>query len=386
MNLDGGYSEGGGQIVRNGASYSAILQQPLTISNIRKNRPSPGLKNQHLTGIRLVNEICNGQLQGDELNSIRIHLSPSLLKPAGSRFLADAKTAGSICLMIQVSFPVLLFCPPTTETNPRKETRTQQLVLKGGTDVSNSPPIDYICNVFNPMFARLFCSGKTHCRINVDRRGYMPKGGGQVTMNIESLKPGEYLSPAILLERGSVVRIKGRIVTGGRTDLAVALNLKKFVLENLQKSEYGHIKTLDEDIQVAYEPECYGSGSSINLLAETSTGCLFGGGALGGSKRALEKTANEACEELLRNLRHGGCVDEFLQDMIVIFVALAKGKSQVVTGPLTSHTTTAFYVAKAMTGVDFSYHRLPTVEGTEHDADQQERYLIECEGIGYIMS
>ncbi|KAF9346338.1 hypothetical protein BGX26_002162 [Mortierella sp. AD094] len=385
MNLDGGYSEGGGQVVRNGVSYSALLQQPLTISNIRKNRPSPGLKNQHLTGVRLVNEICNGQLQGDELNSIRIHLNPSPLKPTGSRFFADAKTAGSICLMIQVSFPVLLFCPPTTETNPKNETMTQQVVLKGGTDVSNSPPIDYIRNVFNPMFARLFCSDKVHCHINVDRRGYMPKGGGQVTMNVESFKPGEYLSPAILLERGSVVRIKGRIATGGKTDLAVALNLKKFVLENLQKSEYGYIETLDEDIQVVHEAECYGNGSGINLLAETSTGCLFGGGALGGSKRALEEIANEACEELLRNLRHGGCVDEYLQDMIVIFMALAKGKSQVITGPLTSHTTTAFHVAKEMTGVEFSYHRLPAVDGTELGADQQERYLVECEGIGHAV-
>ncbi|KAF9083975.1 hypothetical protein BGX27_003954 [Mortierella sp. AM989] len=347
MNLDGGYCEGGGQIVRNGASYSALLKLPLTIDNIRKNRPKPGLRNQHLAGIRLVNEICKGKLVGDALNSIKIHLRPSSLKPSGSTFTADATTAGSIC----------------------------------GTDVSSSPPIDYIIKVFNPMFTRLFCRGKNLCSIKVDRRGFMSKGGGQVTMDVETLKSGEYLTSAILLDRGSVTKIRGVIYSAGKTDPEVAQRLKKMVLGILRRSEYSKLERLDEDIVVVHESNCEGGGSGINLVAETSTGCIFGGGSMGGSKRAAE----EACEELLKNLRHGGCVDECLQDMMVIFMALAKGKSQVITGPITQHTTTAFHVAKAMSGVEFSYRRLPAVEGTELKADQQERYLVECEGIGHTV-
>jgi RNA 3'-terminal phosphate cyclase len=38
----------------------------------------------------------------------------------------------------------------------------------------------------------------------------------------------------------------------------------------------------------------------------------------------------EACiEHLQKELAHGGCVDEFLEDQIVVFQALAEGESKV---------------------------------------------------------
>ncbi|KAG0023387.1 hypothetical protein BGZ81_008151 [Podila clonocystis] len=385
MNLDGSHDEGGGQIVRNGASYSALLQLPLTIRNIRQKRPKPGLKNQHLAGIRLVNEITNGKLKGDELHSLQVVLRPSSLQPAGSSFVADSTTAGAITLLMQVSFPVLLFCPPpssASSTISTKESQKQTVVLKGGTNVNFSPPIDYIIHVFNPLFTRLFCGRRQRCQIQIDRRGFMAKGGGQVTMTVNSLGPEEHLLPATLLERGRVTRIRGSIYTAGTLDHSVAIRLKKHVISFLRKSEYGFIPTLEQDITVVHEEGPHGGASGINLWAETSTGCIFGGGIIGRPRKASEEDAREACEELLRNLRYGGCVDEYFQDMMVIFMALAKGRSRVVTGPLTQHTTTAFHVAKEMTGVEFSCIKLDTLVEMEVSSVVQERYLIECEGIG----
>ena len=68
----------------------------------------------------------------------------------------------------------------------------------------------------------------------------------------------------------------------------------------------------------------------------------------------LAGLGRSAAEELARNITHGGCVDEYLQvrylystldsysreaqDQIIIFLALAKGKSTVRTGPPTLHT------------------------------------------------
>ncbi|KAF9337158.1 hypothetical protein BG006_006035 [Podila minutissima] len=385
MNLDGSHDEGGGQIVRNGASYSALLQLPLTIRNIRQKRPKPGLKNQHLAGIRLVNEITNGKIKGDELHSLQVMLWPSGLQPTGSSFVADSTTAGAITLLMQVSFPVLLFCPPPSSpssTISTQESPKQTVVLKGGTNVSFSPPIDYIIHVFNPLFTRVFCGGYQRCQIQIDRRGFMAKGGGQVTMTVNSLGSEEHILPATLLERGRVTRISGSIYTAGTLDHSVAIRLKKYVIAFLRKSEYGSIPNLAQDIAVVHEEGPHGGASGINLWAETSTGCVFGGGIIGRPRKASEEDAREACEELLRNLRHGGCVDEYFQDMMVIFMALAKGRSQVVTGPLTQHTTTAFHVAKEMTGVEFSCTRLETLAEMEAGSVAQERYLIECEGIG----
>jgi RNA 3'-terminal phosphate cyclase (ATP) len=40
-------------------------------------------------------------------------------------------------------------------------------------------------------------------------------------------------------------------------------------------------------------------------------------------------------------LNDGGCVDDWLQDQLIIFMALAEGTSEILTGSLTQHTQTA---------------------------------------------
>ncbi|KAK3700181.1 hypothetical protein QZH41_010618 [Actinostola sp. cb2023] len=64
-----------------------------------------------------------------------------------------------------------------------------------------------------------------------------------------------------------------------------------------------------------------------------------------------ERVAGDAVDELLRNVDSGGCVDEHLQDQLIIFMALAAGKSQIKSGPLTMHTKTAIHVAQLVTKV-----------------------------------
>jgi len=56
-----------------------------------------------------------------------------------------------------------------------------------------------------------------------------------------------------------------------------------------------------------------GSGGGVVLWAETSGGCLIGGTAVSSKGTDPANIGKTASEELIRNLEHGGCVDEYLQ-------------------------------------------------------------------------
>ena len=47
---------------------------------------------QHLTGLQLIRDLCQGKLEGGEVGSTQVTLVPGKLK--GGSFVADTKTAG----------------------------------------------------------------------------------------------------------------------------------------------------------------------------------------------------------------------------------------------------------------------------------------------------
>lgn len=105
---------------------------------------------QHLTGIQILREICDGQLKGGNLKSKEIELIPNKIK--SGRYVGDTHTAGfvfycyfglklytkilllirSICLLMQSCIPCLIFTDNICK-----------LDLRGGTNADHAPPIDY---------------------------------------------------------------------------------------------------------------------------------------------------------------------------------------------------------------------------------------------------
>eukprot|EP00727_Mastigamoeba_balamuthi_P001467 m51a1_g11317 putative rna 3 -terminal phosphate cyclase (109) ;mRNA; f:106145-108247 len=92
--------------------------------------------------------------------------------------------------------------------------------------------------------------------------------------------------------------------------------------------------------------------------------------------KPAEDVGREAAEQLLRDLDQGGCVDEYLQDQLIIFMALAHGRSRMRVGEISLHTSTAMAVVSRMTGAAFEVAEAP--EGSRGG------HVISCDGIGFV--
>ncbi|XP_075038638.1 RNA 3'-terminal phosphate cyclase [Mixophyes fleayi] len=352
VDVDGSIMEGGGQILRICTALSCLLGIRVRVLKIRAGRSTPGLRPQHLSGLETVRDLCGGQLEKAEIGSTEINFTPGKIK--GGALIADTKTAGSVCLLLQVSLPCVLFAETPSE-----------LVFKGGTNAEMAPQIDHTTMVFKPIAERF--SFKLDCDIR--RRGYYPRGGGEILVRVSPVK---YLTPINLTDRGTVTKIYGRAFVAGVLPYKMVKDMISAAVRCIRRD----LRELYVNIQGVQEPgdKAVGNGSGIIIVAETSTGCIFAGSSLGKRGVSADRVGAEAAEILLRNLRHGGCVDEYLQDQLIVFMALADGVSQLRTGPLTLHTQTAIHFTEKLTKARFTVKKCE-----EPDTDS---YIIECQGIG----
>lgn len=207
------------------------------------------------------------------------------------------------------------------------------------------------------------------------------------------------LKPISLIERGELVDIGIRCFYAGHCPRWVAEEMASAAVKELSSAKIIEGKRKRPRVEIVDDPGALDAASGILLVAKTSTGCIFGGSALGSRKEKPNKTGGDAAKELISALQAGGCVDGWLQDQLIIYMALADGVSEIVTGCLTLHTRTAIDVAEQMTGVKFEVKRLDDMEGvgsTSASVDDEVhgsiygakglvsgRHLIRCQGIAH---
>lgn len=296
-------------------------------------------------GLKLVAEICSAQTSGVRKASVEVNFSPGPIH-LGKRYVADPGTAGAIGLLLQVSLPCILFSQPAP---PRSDldTPTSQLEdldgcttlrLHGGTNATSAPQIDYTTNVFLPFLAHRY---NIHPKLKIIKRGFYPRGGGLITFSVPPLPPGATLPSISVVDPGEVINVWGRSYVAGALPYRIAVGMAKAAKTELASQlnldpKIVSIEMVKED---AKDVGNGGSGSGIILWAKTDTGCVLGGSALGSKGTAPATVGKEAADELIKAIKGGGCVDKYLQDQIIVFLALAKGRSTVKMGlPLTLHT------------------------------------------------
>ncbi|KAF2068542.1 hypothetical protein CYY_010131 [Polysphondylium violaceum] len=361
--IDGSVLEGGGQILRNSIALASLYNKCIEIINIRKGRDAPGLKAQHKTGIDLMAKLYKAHLSGSKCGSTRVYYKPMVKEVNIQETIeADTKTAGSMCLLIQVSLPCLLF-----------SNGSSKMVLGGGTNADFAPSADYMMRVFFPIASRMGIDST----LTIDKRGFYPRGCGQMTMITKNLT--EPLKPITMLEKGNVVKITIQSYYTAKVSPLVAERMNNTAKKMFKKD--GDFKKVDIETEMVDISKCsFGDGAFIFITAYTDTGCIYGATSNGSIGVPAEKVAEDATDIILKDLQDGGCVDEYLQDQLIIFMALAKGKSEIKTGPISLHTQTSILFTSKFTGAEF------IITPCENRKLGEETFIITCNGIGYLPS
>jgi len=361
-----------------------------------------------------------------------------------------------------------------------------------------APQIDYITDVFAPFINSYFqqydydmnkipsvAAEPPPLDIQIIKRGYYPKGGGIVHVNlrppssllISSKKPGRTTFPPIRLTKCRPIgSISIKVFHAGKCPAWVAEKMASGAMKELKRAwrddprfrnRFSNVgatndndnenngSSVDDDecgtargkttspiidgatVRITHEVNCLGSGSGILIVAhpensndndddddghptKTPTSLPhhppLASSGLGDRKVPPLQTGGNAAKELVECIASGGCVDRWLQDQLIPFMALADNggssaqqRSEVLVGELTLHSQTAMHVAERMTGCKFDVERVMVDRGVgvgggdtaaaaaagdeKQDGDDDNAYgetgrivgghIIRCRGIGF---
>jgi RNA 3'-terminal phosphate cyclase (ATP) len=329
LEIDGSQKSGSGTILRLSIALAGVLGEPLHIYNIRQRRGQPGLRPQHLESVLTASKLCNAEMKGATLGSRELWFKPDGIVSGEIR--AEIGTAGSIPMLLLTILPLCAYAKGAVSVQ----------VVKGGTDVRHAPTINYLKHVFLPILERMGLKAS----LTVRKYGYYPKGMGEVLLEVQ---PCFKLTSIHLKEFGTVEELRGVSVCTFLEDRKVAERQAKAANRYLKDHGY------EAKIQVVNDrSNPLQKGSSLVLWAETSTGAVFGGDAIGELRKSSEVVGREAAENLFREIEAQATVDVHLADMLVSYIALADGNSVYLTQDVTDHLDTNMWLAQKILGVEF---------------------------------
>lgn len=305
------------------------MKEPLHIFNIREKRAQPGLRPQHLEAVLTAAKLCNAEVKGAKLGSRELWLTPHEIQ--GGKVNAEIGTAGSIPMLLLTVLPICAFAEKPVRLH----------VTRGGTDVRNAPTTNYLKHILLPMLAKMGLKAS----LIVQKYGYYPKGMGEVQLEVE---PCTNLNPISLNHFGTLRTVKGVSVCTYLADRGVAERQATAANERLRTADVKADMRVVNDMSNPLQ-----KGSSIVLWAETDAGALIGGDAIGELGKPSEKVGQEAAENLLKELKPKATVDAHLADILVPYVALARGKSTYLTRLITDHLDTNIWLTQLILGTKF---------------------------------
>lgn len=326
INLDGSKKSGSGTILRYALTISSLLQEDLRMTNIRANRAKPGLRPQHLAAAMACKDMSRGDISGASVGSKEI-----LFKPGGhireGRYSWDIGTAGSTTMLGMTVLPLAFFA--------RAESRFE---ISGGLFQDFAPSAHHMKSVLLPILARMGLKA----RIEIIRPGYVPAGDG--VLKVTATPATRKIKPLRLFDQGKIIEIRGIALASHLRGQRVSERMAQSCKKALEAEGY------KPDIVILYDESAKQPGAALAIYARTNTGCIIGSDMAGKVGRSSEHIGEYVARNLLEDLRTGATVDRFLADQIVIYSALAEGRSEYLVPSLTEHLSTNLWLVSEVLG------------------------------------
>ena len=307
LDLDG--SDGGGQLLRTALTLACRSDHAFEMSGIRADRPTPGLRPQHLACVEAAATLTDATVEGDTEGSETLAFQPT--RAPNGDVSVDVGTAGSVALVFDTVLPLAVGLDAPIS-----------ITATGGTDVKWAPTFEYFRRVKLPVLARHGLAAA----VDLHRRGFYPVGGGEATLHVapSSLRP---------LELG------GRGDPEGLTASAHAVASADLVDADVAERALDRVSDrlslpVAETSATTAETDCPG----FALLVSVGGGARAGFDALGERGLPAEDVADTAVDDCESWLDGPGAVDVHLADQLVVPLALAGGSIRI--PQLTAHVRT----------------------------------------------
>ncbi len=341
--LDGSFGEGGGALVRTALALSMFTGKPFRVTNVREGRKQPGLKAQHLRAIEALKTIAPGTKTSIvEMGTTEFWFHPGEIKSGHYSF--DIKTAGSITLFLQAILLPCLFAPGKVTLN-----------VKGGTCGKWQASVDYMQQILLPNLQRF----AKKLNLSITKRGYYPKGGGEITLEITPKnKQKEHDNHMMLLDeiskttktiqhttQGECEYFKGFINTSkDLTELDVARRVESAASASLRNMG------IPISIDNGYFPALSTGGELLLWSVHSKNGeinptdCVrLATSVLIEKGISSEEIGQKAAKNLKLIMDTKAATDFFLADQLLIFMAILPGSS-ITASKITEHTKTNIHI------------------------------------------
>lgn len=349
IELDGSLGEGGGALVRVALALSTLTEQEFKVTNIRANRPEPGLKAQHLEAINALKQICDAKTNEIKIGTTELYFKPGKIKRG--IYEIDIGTAGSISLVLQALILPCMFAPAKVT-----------IKIKGGTCGKWQASVYYLQNVLLPHLQKFV----SKIELKILKPGYYPKGGGEIQLeitprfNIHKFKfvedfLKELKVPRIkLIEGDKLEQIRGVVnvsseleekEVGDRVKKAAEMALRKYGVPINIRVEYAHSLNMGGEIVLWAILTKNGKMDPDNPI-------ILGSDALVEKNKSSEQVGKEAAEKLSKEIDAHNVVDHYLLDQLIPFMTLLPG-SEIVSKEISEHAHTNIHVCKQFIPIMF---------------------------------